>query len=622
MRPLEVDEPTVMGPYRLLGRLGSGGMGRVYLGRSAGGRTVAVKIVHPHFALDEEFRARFRREVEAARRVGGAYTAPVLDADPDAPVPWVATGYAAGPTLTAAVTGSGALADHSVRVLGAGLAEALSAVHGLDLVHRDVKPSNVLLTLDGPLLIDFGIARATDGTASLTATGVSIGSPGYMSPEQILGKGVTGAADVFSLGAVLAYAATGSSPFPGDSSASLLYKVVHEEPELGGLSGELREVVAGCLAKDPSARPSPASLATALAPEGAARLVAAGWLPGPLVEQVSRSAVSLLNLEATGAAAPPSGVVDFSSPSVGEARPSGEGGSGAAEAEETADATGAGAGTGVADGGGDGGGGGFPPATGVFGPPDPSYAPYTPPLPYRSHEPYANHGQVGPNTPGPATPTPIPAHVPAPGDAAGPAAAAPGKVSVSVSATSVPGAGGRGRKLSCTVALAVAGALAAVTFGSVFVFDLLPGNDSDDSADAGAADPGPAAGASPSSGGTDARSAVPKSYLGTWEGDGFALDGKLPMGTFRVTVHQAGKGDRLGTFRQTDLIGGTCETDLFLKKATAGQLVATSVAKPSTTSKCTTGRHEVRLTPTDTDLRYETDNAEAGDPVARMSKVR
>ncbi|GDY83921.1 hypothetical protein SAVCW2_31200 [Streptomyces avermitilis] len=237
MQPLEVGEPTVVGPYRLLGRLGSGGMGRVYLGRSTGGRTVAVKIVHPHFALDEEFRARFRREVEAARRVGGAWTAPVLDADPEASVPWVATGYAAGPSLAAAVTDGGPLPTHSVRALGAGLAEALSAVHGLGLVHRDVKPSNVLLTLDGPLLIDFGIARATDGTASLTSTGVSVGSPGYMSPEQILGKGIAGAADVFSLGAVLAYAGTGAPPFPGDSSASLLYKVVHEEPELGSLEG-------------------------------------------------------------------------------------------------------------------------------------------------------------------------------------------------------------------------------------------------------------------------------------------------------------------------------------------------------------------------------------------------
>ncbi|TWV40017.1 serine/threonine protein kinase [Streptomyces misionensis] len=240
MRALAGDEPAAVGPYRLIGRLGAGGMGRLYLGRSAGGRTVAVKIVHPHLALDEEFRARFRREVAAARRVGGAWTAPVLDADPDAPVPWVATAYAAGPSLAAAVTETGPLPEHTVRALAAGLAEALTAVHALGLVHRDVKPSNVLLTLDGPLLIDFGIARATDGTASLTATGASVGSPGYMSPEQILGKTVTGAADVFSLGAVLTYAATGRSPFPGDSSAALLYKVVHEAPELGPLSGDLR----------------------------------------------------------------------------------------------------------------------------------------------------------------------------------------------------------------------------------------------------------------------------------------------------------------------------------------------------------------------------------------------
>ncbi|WAU79073.1 serine/threonine-protein kinase [Streptomyces sp. Qhu-G9] len=653
MRPLEVDEPTVVGPYRLLGRLGSGGMGRVYLGRSAGGRTVAVKIVHPHFALDEEFRARFRREVEAARRVGAAYTAPVLDADPDASVPWVATGYAAGPTLTAAVADSGALADHSVRVLGAGLAEALSAVHGLGLVHRDVKPSNVLLTLDGPLLIDFGIARATDGTASLTSTGVSIGSPGYMSPEQILGKGVTGAADVFSLGAVLAYAATGSSPFPGDSSAALLYKVVHEEPELGALSGELREAVAGCLAKDPSARPTPGALATALAPEGAARLVAAGWLPGPLVEQVSRSAVRLLNLEATETA--PSGVVGFSSPSVGEGttpdrpapapapipaptpgtEPASASGAapaqtfgtapgpvpgGAPEAGEAVGGTGGGAGT--DSGAGAGAGGGSSPVAGVFGPPDPSYA---------SYSPYANSGPQGPHRPHESPPG-APAHLPEPRDGdgagAGPTVGAgvgAGKLSVSVAATSAPTANGRGRKLSCTVALAVAGALAAVTFGSVFAFDLLPGTaDSNDSSDSGAADSPPAATARPSaslSAETSGLPAVPKSYLGTWEGNAFALDGSLPMGTFRVTVRQAGEGDRVGTFRQTDLIGGTCDTDLVLKKVTERQLVATSVSKPSTTSQCTTGRHEVRLIPAGDDLRYETDNAEAGDPVARMSKV-
>ncbi|MGW1273590.1 serine/threonine-protein kinase, partial [Streptomyces sp. NPDC002491] len=335
MQPLGDGEPTTVGPYRLLGRLGSGGMGRVYLGRSAGGRTVAVKIVHPHLALDEEFRARFRREVEAARRVGGAWTAPVLDADPDATVPWVATGYAAGPSLAAAVASHGALPEHSVRVLGAGLAEALGTVHELGLVHRDVKPSNVLLTVDGPLLIDFGIARATDGTASLTSTGVSVGSPGYMAPEQILGRGASGAADVFSLGAVLVYAATGRSPFPGDSSAALLYKVVHEEPELGspedGLRGELREVAAVCLAKDPAERPSPADVARRLAPEGAARLAAGGWLPGALVEQLGRSAVQLLNLEGTRAGAEPhaSGPVGFSSAAMTSGQPAGTASAGA-----------------------------------------------------------------------------------------------------------------------------------------------------------------------------------------------------------------------------------------------------------------------------------------------------
>lgn len=364
MRPLDADEPTVVGPYRLLGRLGSGGMGRVYLGRSAGGRTVAVKIVHPHFALDEEFRARFRREVDAARRVGGAWTASVLDADPGARVPWVATAYAAGPSLAAAVTDAGPLPEHTVRTLGAGLAEALTAVHELGLVHRDVKPSNVLLTLDGPLLIDFGIARAVDGTASLTSTGVSIGSPGYMSPEQILGKGVTGAADVFSLGAVLAYAATGRPPFPGDSSAALLYKVVHEPPELGALDGELRELAEACLDKDPSARPAPAEVARRLAPEGgAARLVAGGWLPGPLVEQVSRAAVRLLNLDVTGEG--PSGPVGFSRPSTGETP----------EDDPREPATPPTTGPWGAAGGGHGGpaAGGAPaagaPATGAFGPP-------------------------------------------------------------------------------------------------------------------------------------------------------------------------------------------------------------------------------------------------------------
>lgn len=318
MQPLEAGEPHTIGAYRLLGRLGAGGMGRVYLGRSAGGRTVAVKVVHPHFALDEQFRARFRREVDAARRLGAQWTAPVLDADPDAAVPWVATGYVAGPPLSDAVTRYGPLPEYAVRTLGAGLGEALDAVHAHGLVHRDVKPSNVLLALDGPRLIDFGIARALGATVSLTSTGVSVGSPGYMAPEQIRGLDISGAADVFSLGAVLAYAATGTAPFPGDSSAVLLYKVVHEEPELGDLEGELRELVAGCLAKDPAARPAPAELARRLAPDGAAALVAPGWLPGPVVREVSRSAVALLDLEPQDAPVQ-SGPVPFSNASLGAA---------------------------------------------------------------------------------------------------------------------------------------------------------------------------------------------------------------------------------------------------------------------------------------------------------------
>ncbi|MFI7500626.1 serine/threonine-protein kinase [Streptomyces sp. NPDC049687] len=557
MQPLGVDEPTAVGPYRLLGRLGSGGMGRVFLGRSAGGRTVAVKIVHPHLALDEEFRARFRREVEAARRVGGAWTAPVLDADPEATVPWVATAYAAGPSLAAAVASvGGPLPEHTVRVLGAGLAEALAAVHELGLVHRDVKPSNVLLTVDGPLLIDFGIARATDGTASLTSTGVSVGSPGYMAPEQILGRGVSGAADVFSLGAVLAFAATGEPPFPGDSSAALLYKVVHEEPALGELgAGVLREVVEACLAKDPSARPAPGEVARRLAPEGAARLVAGGWLPGALVEQVGRSAVQLLNLEAAGAEAVASGPVGFSSASVGA---------------------------------------GEPLTAGEFGPPPVMDA-------------------------SPVTPADLPAPRDARPDTGG--GERPGKVSVTVSAAATPGEGGRGRRLSCTVALAVAGALAAVTLGSVIVFPFgSDDNDQPSDTSGGAYSSAPTAASSPTDG--DAPTALPARYAGTWQGEGSGLGGTLPMGTFRVTLRPADVGEEIGELRQTDVLGGVCVDVLTLKKVTAKEVVADSVGAKSNHSGCNPEPHTIRLTPTGDDLTYTSDSAAEGNPTARMSKVR
>ncbi|MHB9859842.1 serine/threonine-protein kinase [Streptomyces sp. YIM S03343] len=615
MQPLGADEPTVVGPYRLLGRLGSGGMGRVYLGRSAGGRTVAVKIVHPHFALDEEFRTRFRREVEAARRVGGAWTAPVLDADPEAPVPWVATAYAAGPSLAQALSDGGPLPPATVRALGAGLAEALAAVHELGLVHRDVKPSNVLLTLDGPLLIDFGIARAMEGTASLTSTGVSIGSPGYMAPEQILGKGVSGAADVFSLGAVLVYAATGEPPFPGDSSASLLYKVVHEEPVLGALGGEVRELAAACLAKDPGERPTPGEVARRLAPDGAARLVAGGWLPGALVEQVSRSAVRLLNLEAGATSAGSagsagsegSGPVGFSRVSVGEQQ------------------TGA---------------GGQPSGTGAFGPapvmpagsPDRAMAPAQDqaqaPIPVQA-VPSDAHAAVVPAAEASAAPAVLPPQDAPPYDATVPPSPGewPGKVSVSLAATSVPGIDGRGRRVSCTLALAVAGALAAVTVGTVFVVRMLPSGGSDDSASSGAASKSSApAPAEPSDGYSAAdggEGAVPARYLGTWEGEGTGLGGTVPMGTFRVTLHQARIGGELGRVRNTDPLGtSVCIDVLTLKKASKDQLVARAVGAATNPSTCVADPSTVRLTPTGDGLKYASDSSGSGKPVARLARLR
>ncbi|MFF2627510.1 serine/threonine-protein kinase [Kitasatospora griseola] len=304
MERLTADDPSTIGEHRLLRRLGAGGMGRVYLGRTAGGRTVAVKVVRPELADDPEFRARFRQEVFAARRVGGRWTAPVLDADTEGPRPWVATGYIAGPSLGAAVHTGGPLPVPSVHALGAWLAEALEQVHALGLVHRDVKPSNVLLTLDGPRLIDFGVARALDAAASVTHTGYVVGSPGFMSPEQAAGSPVGPAGDVFSLGALLAFAATGAAPFgEGVSAAVLLYRVLHEEPELRGLDGELREAVAACLAKDPAHRPTPAELLARLAP-GAAAVGPETWLPGPLAAAVGRAAVELLDLEADSAPGP------------------------------------------------------------------------------------------------------------------------------------------------------------------------------------------------------------------------------------------------------------------------------------------------------------------------------
>ncbi|MFF9023837.1 serine/threonine protein kinase [Streptomyces eurythermus] len=306
MEKLGPGDPPAIGAYRLLARLGAGGMGQVYLARSERGRTVAVKLVRAELAEREEFRARFRQEVHAARRVGGYWTAPVLDADTEAAVPWVATGYVAGPSLQQVVGHDhGALPERSVRILAAGLAQALADIHAAGLVHRDLKPSNVLVTIDGPRVIDFGIARALEtaapGEEGLTRTGALVGSPGFMAPEQVRGDRITPACDVFCLGSVLAYAATGSLPFgTADSGVhALMFRIAQEEPDLSGVPEGIADLVRDCLRKDPASRPSPAQI---LERTGMEDTVTGGrsrdpWLPGALVAQLGRHAVRLLEAE-------------------------------------------------------------------------------------------------------------------------------------------------------------------------------------------------------------------------------------------------------------------------------------------------------------------------------------
>jgi eukaryotic-like serine/threonine-protein kinase len=256
---LQSGDPGRIGPYWLEGRLGSGGMGRVYLGRSPGGRQVAIKVIRPELAEDADFRARFAREVSAARKVSGIFTASVVDADLDGPMPWLATAYIAGPSLADAVTARGPVPESIVLRLAAGLAEGLSVIHAAGIVHRDLKPSNVLLADDGPRLIDFGISRSME-TSALTQTGTLVGSPGFMSPEQTQGREVGPPSDIFSLGAVLTFAATGEGPFGQGSTVALLYRVVSSPPNTAGLTGGLRLLAEHCLAKDPRQRPTAAQL--------------------------------------------------------------------------------------------------------------------------------------------------------------------------------------------------------------------------------------------------------------------------------------------------------------------------------------------------------------------------
>src|SRR5674476_400873 len=255
MEQLHDGDPKLIGQYRVIALLGSGGMGRVYLCTSPGGRRLAVKVIRPELAEDAQFRARFRREVAAAQLVRIHVTAAVVDADTESRTPWLATIFLDGPTLSSAVEQS-PLSEPGLRRLAAALAEALQFIHGAGLVHRDLKPSNIILAPDGPRVIDFGIARAADATA-LTTTNLHIGSPGYMAPEQIRADATGPESDIFALGAVLAYAATGRSPFGSGPTDVMLYRVLHEEPDLHGVPPSLRALVAACLAKDPGQRPTP-----------------------------------------------------------------------------------------------------------------------------------------------------------------------------------------------------------------------------------------------------------------------------------------------------------------------------------------------------------------------------
>jgi serine/threonine protein kinase len=267
-----------MGPYRLVGRLGEGGMGRVFLGMSAGGRPVAVKVIRSDLAADAEFRTRFRREVAAARKVSGLFTVMVADADTDGPVPWLATAYVAGPSLAEAVHDHGPLPVASVLTLAAGLADSMAAIHAAGVVHRDLKPSNVLLAEDGPRVIDFGISQAAEAT-SLTSAGIVVGSPGFMSPEQAAGDDVGPASDIFSLGAVLAFAATGEGPFGSGPSDALLYRVIHNPASLDRLPDGVRPLVERCLAKEPGRRPTAAGILAEVGPIQPAP----GWLPRAVI---------------------------------------------------------------------------------------------------------------------------------------------------------------------------------------------------------------------------------------------------------------------------------------------------------------------------------------------------
>ncbi|ADP79932.1 serine/threonine-protein kinase [Pseudofrankia inefficax] len=514
MRPLRVGDPVAVGGYRLLGTLGAGGMGRVYLARNQGGRTVAVKVIRPEYADEAAFRTRFRREVDAARRVGGPWTAPLIDADPDSEHPYLVTAYIPGPSLGRAVADHGPLPAASVRALGAGLAEALIAVHSAGLVHRDLKPSNVILSPDGPRVIDFGISRAVDASV-LTTSGAVVGSPAFMAPEQVHGAEIGPASDVFSLGSVLVFAATGAGPFDGSGMASVLHRVLTREPDLDGLPAELRELVRACLHKDPAARPTPRALVSALAPDGAAALMAAGWLPADLVTNLSRQAVALLDLDTPSEPGPPYARV----PPTGSIPPAGT----------------------VPP------GGSVPPAGTV--PPGGSLPPpgYAAPAGYLTPAGEAPSGLVTVATPGH-----YPGPVPIPPGPPGASPAAPG-----------PPAGGSQRRALIAVAAAGALGLAVVVLLVVLLVRHSHGSPTGHDGDIGTRTTGPAisldtsgpvtspgrstpdGSATPAPASTLRPGPLPAGYVGTWQGTVTTQDGAIVYQAV-ITLRAGDTGQTVG----------------------------------------------------------------------------
>ncbi|KOV60296.1 serine/threonine-protein kinase [Streptomyces sp. MMG1121] len=563
MEKLGAGDPKRIGGYRLLARLGAGGMGHVYLARSDRGRTAAVKLVRGELAEREEFRARFRQEVQAARRVGGYWTAPVLDADTEAAVPWVATGYVAGPSLQQVVgRDHGALPERSVRILAAGLAHALKDIHAAGIVHRDLKPSNVLVTIDGPRVIDFGIARALEtaslGGEGLTQTGSLVGSPGFMAPEQVRGDRITQACDVFCLGSVLAYAASGTQPFGTATSGvhALMFRIAQEEPDLTGVPEGIADLVRGCLRKEPGERPS---LEAILERTGAEDTVSGGrsrdpWLPGVLVAQLGRHAVRLLEVEEPEAndAAPPlppappatvsssAGAGDTGGAS-GPDDSGGPGGTGAAGGRPTeADAGGAdGAGgspehAAVSDEGATSGGGGIDRQTTVVSGrlPAPGVPPVTPgpgDVPgaqghAQQHPQYPPYAETATSSPPTAPPYARPGY-------STPAFPRPGEEEPERRS---------GRSTALLVAVALVVALGAG--GSVYALMNGGGGHTRDGGKGGSAPAVASSGPTTSAPSSSAApgGAIPAAYLGTW---GATIDSTTGTGFRQLTIRQGAVGD-------------------------------------------------------------------------------